>query len=80
MMQRWTGDIAYQYQYNEISREAVNITKLPDNMIILEPGFYQFEYNDVHSKPPSGFYGRSKIFEVDVGNHMVILVWVESAI
>lgn len=79
-MQRWSGDTAYQYQYNEISREAVNITKLPDKMIVLEPGFYQFEYNDVRSDPPVGFYGKSNIFEVKDGEDKNIDVFLQSAL
>lgn len=79
-MQRWTGDTAYQNQYNEISREAVNITKLPRKMLVLEPGFYQFEYNDVHGDPPAGFYGGSEVFEVKAGNDMEIPVWIKPAI
>jgi len=79
-MQRWTGDTAFQYSYKEISREDIILKDLKEKTITLEPGYYQFKYNDVSGVPPSGYYGDSNVFEVKTGDALTISLMINAAI
>jgi len=70
----WTGDTAYEYEYQEIEREIVDMMKKTDHTITLEPGFYQIPYDNVGGEPPSGLYEESEVFEVLKGKDMVVNV------
>ena len=63
-VRRWEGDTANQYQYVELNRCELNSADLPEGIISLQPGFYQFKHNSVSGQPPSGFYGESPVFEI----------------
>jgi hypothetical protein len=64
-IQRWEGDTANQYQYVELNRCELNSADLPEGIISLQPGFYQFKHNSVSGQTPSGFYGESPVFEIE---------------
>jgi len=76
----WAEDRAFEYEFKEVSRKAIVIKKLPGHTLLLEPGFYRFEYNDVTGNPSVGLYGKSEIFEAKAGYKMKIHMWMMSAI
>jgi len=80
VIKRWAEDTAFEYEFKEVSREAIVIKKLPGHKLLLDPGFYRFEYNDVTGNPSVGLYGKSEIFEVKEGDDTKIHVWVMSAL
>ena len=80
VVKRWSGDTACTYSYKELSKELIDMKNLPDKKIILESGFYRFEYNDVRGNPPAGFYGKSEVFEVKAGGVIEIKVRLNSAL
>ena len=71
-------DTPEKYRYVEVSRKVVDLGQ--NRSLLLDSGFYRFEYNDVSGDPPSGFYGKSDVFEVKGGGDMVIDVFVGSAL
>lgn len=80
IIKRWAEDTGFAYEFKEISREIIDVKSLPEHKLLLDPGFYRLEYNDVTGDPPAGFYGKSVIFEVKAGADMKIVVWVLSAL
>ncbi len=63
-IRRWEGDTASQHQYVEIDRRELNSADLPEGILSLQPGFYQFKHHSASGNPPSGFYGESPVFEI----------------
>jgi len=63
-IRRRKDDSASQYQHVELNRREMNSADLPEGILSLQPGFYQFKHNSVSGKPPTGFYGESPVFEV----------------
>lgn len=63
-VQRWVGDTDGRHQYVELNRRELNAADLPEGILALQPGFYQFKHNSVSGQPPSGFHGESPVFEV----------------
>ena len=78
--QRWPGDTSGQTQYVETGQWEVSLCDFPDGQIALEPGTYRFKHNSAGGNPPSGFYGESDIFEVKVGDEIVVPVLLNAAI
>ena len=72
-VRRWAGDTSGQYRHVEISRRELTAADLPEGIISLQPGFYQFKHNSVSGRPPSGFYGESPFFEVASEEKPVII-------
>ena len=70
-IQRWEGDTACQYQYVEIDRRELNSADLPEGILSLQPGFYQFKHRSASGEPPSGFYGESPVFEIEAGDKTI---------
>lgn len=63
-VQRWKGDTASRDQYVEIDRRELNSADLPEGILSLQSGVYQFKHNSVSGRPPSGYYGESPVFEI----------------
>jgi hypothetical protein len=80
VLKRWAGDTAYEYEYKETERKVIDMTKKVDHSLTLKPGYYQILYNDVSGEPPSGFYGKSEVFEVKDGGNRCVDVFVQSAL
>lgn len=70
-IRRWAGDTASQTRCVEIDRRELSSADLPDGLLSLQPGIYQFKHNSVSGTPPSGYYGESPFFEVAPGNEPV---------
>jgi hypothetical protein len=71
VVKRWTGDTSGEFKQVELNRRELNAADLPEGILSLQPGFYQFKHNSVSGKPPSGFYGESPVFEVRPENEPV---------
>jgi hypothetical protein len=67
-IRRWEGDTSGQVRYEEIDRRELSSADLPDGLLSLQPGFYQFKHQSVSGTPPTGYYGESPIFEVTPEN------------
>lgn len=63
-IRRWEGDTASQYQHVELNRREISSADIPEGVLSLQPGFYQLRHNSVSGKPPTGFYGESRVFEI----------------
>lgn len=61
---RWAGDTASQYQHVELNRREISSADIPEGILSLQPGFYQLRHNSVSGKPPTGFHGESRVFEI----------------
>ena len=72
-VRRWEGDTASQYHYVEINRRELNSADFPEGVLLLAPGFYQFKHKSVSGTPPSGFYGKSPVFEIKAGENINIV-------
>lgn len=64
VMKRWAGDNLGDFKHVELNRRELNAADLPEGILSLQPGFYQFKHNSVSGMPPSGFYGESPVFEI----------------
>lgn len=67
VMKRWAGDTSDQYKYVEKEKRKLKLSDFTEGLIPLEPGIYQFNHNSVYGQPPSGFYGKSSLFEIKAG-------------
>jgi len=65
LVKRWPDDTRYQHKYVETARRSIKLSECRDGLISLEPGFYQINHTSVTGIPPSGYYGKSVIFEVE---------------
>ncbi len=64
VMKRWGGDVSGDFKHVELNRRELNAADLPEGVLSLQPGFYQFRHHSVSGRPPTGFYGESPVFEV----------------
>ncbi len=67
VMKRWAGDTSGDTKTVEIERRAIKLSDVPNGLIPLAPGLYQFKYSSVSGRPPSGYYGESRFFEIKPG-------------
>ncbi|MBT8220210.1 MAG: hypothetical protein KJP00_10305 [Bacteroidia bacterium] len=63
-IKRWPGDTAGEYKYVELERTDLKLSEYKDGTILLTPGLYQIDHNSVSGQPPSGYYGKSRMFEI----------------
>ena len=70
-IKRWAGDTSGQYKYVEKEKRKLDLSDFPEGIIPLGPGIYQFNHNSVRGQPPSGFYGKSSLFEIKPGEETV---------
>jgi len=71
VIKRWEGDTASQYKYVEIEQQKLTLSDYPGGFIMLEPGIYQLKHNSVYGQPPSGFFGKSNLFEIKTKDEII---------
>jgi hypothetical protein len=71
VVKRWAGDVSGDFKHVEFNRRELNAADLPEGLLSLQPGFYQFKHNSVSGQPPSGFYGESPVFEIRTGDQPI---------
>ena len=70
-MKSYSGDTSMQYKYVEIEKRTLQSSDLRAGVLSLSPGLYQFKHNSVTGKPTSGYYGKSKVFEVKPSEEVI---------
>ena len=70
-IKRWAGDTSGRYKYVAKEKKELKLSDFPERLIPLGPGIYQFNHNSVRGQPPSGFYGKSSLFEIKLGKETV---------
>ena len=70
-VKRWEGDTGSQYKYIEIEKRELRLNNFAGGSILLKSGIYQIKHVSASGQPPSGYYGKSNIFEIKVGQEPV---------
>ena len=70
-MQRPAGDANPPFRFVEKERRTMKTSDFPGGLLSLEPGLYQFKHNSVSGDPPTGFYGESRVFEIEAGKEFL---------
>lgn len=69
-IKRWPGDTSGQYKYVELERRTIDLSEYTNGQMLIETGMYQIKHNSVSGMPPSGYYGDSEFFEIEVGDKL----------
>lgn len=74
VVKRWAGDKNQFSNLEPVSEKEITAEDYDNGVISVDPGFYKIRFNSVSGMPPSGYYGKSIIVELQAGKFTTVPV------